>query len=415
MRIAYITQSYPPMVSGASIVTKSIAKNMASRGHEVLVIAASDRGNPYLVKKDRLSLLRLRSYPNPMRTGQRFILPARRIILRALQDFKPDIIHSHDPFQLGLTGVAYASYAHIPVTLNIHQLPWFVVSYVPDVIGIRSYIESALWNYARWLLRKFTLVVTPTQTITKIIADITGIKPQTISNGIDLQSFHPHLSPDKETALRVRLNLPHKVPVILHVGRLDTDKHVNQVIQAAARAMQNTDAHLLIVGDGRQKTALMKLCQLIGIENRCHFPGYFSLEEGLPEIYRLASLFVTASEIETQGIVLLEAVASGLPVVAVRATCIPEIVHDGVNGHLTKPNDNIALGKAITDLLLNPDKAKQMGQAGLKIIQEHNILATFDSYEHLYNDLVRQKMFERTPAKVKVRAWQERAKEWLNL
>ncbi len=415
MRIAYITQSYPPMVSGASIVTKSLAEHMASRGHEVLVIAASDRGNPYLVKNDRLSLLRLRSYPNPMRAGQRFILPAHRAILRALGDFQPDLIHSHDPFQLGLTGMKYARSAHIPITLNIHQLPWFVASYVPDVIGLRSYIESALWNYARWLLWKFTLVITPTRTITKIIADMTEIKPQTTSNGIDLQTFHPHLSSDEEPALRTRLNLPPKVPVILHVGRLDTDKRVDQVVWAAARAIQNTDAHLLIVGDGRQKASLMKLCKSLGIEKRCHFPGYVAMDEGLPEIYRLANLFVTASEIETQGIVLLEAAASGLPIVAVRATCIPEIVHDGVNGYLTKPNDNIALGNAITSLLLDSDKARKMGGAGRQIVQEHNILATFDSYEHLYNDLVRQKVYQRAPEKVKVRAWQERAKEWLNL
>jgi glycosyltransferase involved in cell wall biosynthesis len=380
-----------------------------------LVITASERGESYKSATDNLTVLRLRSIHNPMRVGQRFILSLRHSFIRALRDFQPDLIHSHDPFQLGLTGVKYARNARIPITLNIHQLPWFIASYVPDVVGLRGYIESILWSYARWLLQKFTSVITPTQTITIIIADMTGIKPQTISYGINLQRFHPHLSPDDEPALRTRLNLPSKVPVILHVGRLDTDKRVDQVIRAAARAMQNTDAHLLVVGDGRQKTTLMKLCKLLGIENRCHFPGYVSLDEGLPEIYRLASLFVTASEIETQGIVLLEAAASGLPIVALKATCIPEIVHDGVNGYLTEPNDNIAFGNTITEMLLDSDKARKMGRAGRQLVQEHNILATFDSYERLYNDLSRQKVFKCAPEKVKVREWQERAKEWLNL
>ena len=415
MRIAYLTQSYPPMVSGAAIFAGKLAENIAQREHHVLVIAASDRGAPYLVKNEKLSLLRLRSYPNPMRTGQCFILPARRAVLRALYDFQPDLIHSHDPFQLGLAGVAYARHARIPVALNIHQLPWFVASYVPDVVGLRGYVESALWSYARWLLKKFTFVVTPTQTITNIIADMTGIKSQSITYGIELQTFHPRSSSDCETALRTKLNLPSNTPVILHVGRLDTDKRVDQVIKAAACAMHKTDAHLLIVGDGRQKTTLMKLCKSLGIENRCHFPGYVSMEAGLPEIYRLANLFVTASEIETQGIVLLEAAASGLPIVAVRATCIPEIVHDGVNGYFAESNENNALGNAIVDLLLNPNRAKTMGKTSRWLVQEHNVLTTYNNYERLYADLIRQKGFQRAPEKVKVREWQERAKEWLNL
>ena len=124
---------------------------------------------------------------------------------------------------------------------------------------------------------------------------------------------------------------------------------------------------------------------------------------------------MTASEIETQGIVLLEAAASGLPIVAVRATCIPEIVHDRENGYLTEPNNNVVLGNAITDLLMNFDKARKMGQAGRRLITEHNIQTTLDSYEHLYADLIKRKALQNSPEKLKVHKWQERAKEWLNL
>ena len=416
MRIAYITQSYPPMVSGAAIFAGQLAENMAQRGHHVLVIAASDRGAPYFAQKDRLSLLRLHSLPNPMRVGQRFALPARSTVLRFLYNFHPDLIHTHDPFQLGLTGAEYARRAHIPVALSIHQLPWFVASYVPDLNGLHAHIESVLWNYARWVLRKFTFVITPTQTITDIVDKKTGIRPRTINYGIDLHTFSlSPLSPDLELALRHRFDLPARVPVLLHVGRLDTDKRVSRVIHAAALAMQNTDVHLLIVGDGREKSALMTLCKSIGIAERAHFPGFITVDQGLPGIYRLASLFITASEIETQGIVLLEAAASGLPIVAVRATCIPETVHDGVNGYLAEPNDNIALGNAITDLLIDPVKAKIMGKAGRRLVEKYNIIATFDSLEHVYTDSIKQNTLQRPSEKVKVHKWQERAKEWLNL
>ena len=107
MRIAYITQSYPPMVSGASIVAKNLAKNMAARGHKVLVIAASDRGRSYKIIDGNLNILRLRSYHNPLRVGQKFMLSPQGALLQALRDFQPDLIHTHDALQLGVICLLY--------------------------------------------------------------------------------------------------------------------------------------------------------------------------------------------------------------------------------------------------------------------------------------------------------------------
>ncbi|MDK1080360.1 MAG: glycosyltransferase [Anaerolineae bacterium] len=358
--------------------------------------------------------MRLHSIHNPLRVGQRFLFYPRRSILSSLREFQPDIIHTHDPMQMGLLGLEYAHQKNIAATLSIHQLPWFVSAYLPEILGIRHIAESLLWGYARWLLQKFSTLITPTQTITKIIADMTGIKSRTISYGIDLQTFHPRLSSDEETVARTKLNLPPNVPVILHIGRLDTDKRVDQVIKAAALAMQKTDAHLLVVGDGRQKPALLKLCKSLGIAKRCHFPGYVSIQEGLPEIYRLANLFVTASEIETQGIVLLEAAASGLPITAVRATCIPEIVHEGVNGYLAEPDDIQVLSQAMVILLQQPVKAKAMGQASHLLTEGHNIQITIDKFEQLYTKLVSQQAIQHKPENFNFYQWQKRIKEWLN-
>lgn len=415
MKIAYLTQSYPPMVSGAALMSAHLAKEMAVRGHKILVIAASDRERGYLTIKNEMAVLRLGSIHNPLRVGQRFLLYPRRAILRSLRKFQPDIIHTHDPLQIGLLGLEHARHTNIPVLLSIHQLPWFVSAYLPEIYGIRSATETSLWTYSRWLLRQFDALITPTQAIAGMISTMTGIKSQTVSYGIDLRTFHLHLPTDEEIATRNKLDLPLNVPIILHVGRLDADKHVDRVILAAITSLRETDAHLLIVGDGRQKSALMELCRSKGIAQRCHFPGYVSVQEGLPAIYRLATLFVTASEIETQGIVLLEAAASGLPIVAVQTTCISEIVQDGLNGYLKASGDNIALGNAITELLTDTEKARKMGQAGRRLVKKHNIQTTFDACEHLYADLIKQKAVQPFPEDVKVHKWQERARDWLNL
>ncbi len=417
MRIAYITQSYPPMVSGASIVAKNLAEGMAARGHEVLVIAASDRGKSYKSVNGNLTVLRLRSMHNPFRVGQKFMLTSPRFFIRELRKFQPDLIHTHDALQLGVLSLAYKQLHDIPVLLTIHALPHFAAKYIPEIFsGLRPTLETLLWLYAWILLPKFDGLTTPTPTTSGTVYAMTKIQPQSISNGVDLEVFSSTRLPQEvETRFRGKLGIPLNVPIILHVGRLDTDKRVDRVIRAAAQPLLKTSAHLLVIGDGRQKPSLQKLCKSLGIEKKCHFPGFVSKEEGLPEIYRMANLFVTASEIETQGIVLLEAAASGLPIVAGMATCIPEIVHGGKNGFLAAPGDIPALGNAILEILRYPDRGTQMGMVGRSLIEEHKIQGSFTQYEQVYATLKTKTRAQPDSFVTKVRRSLIRAKEWMSM
>jgi glycosyltransferase involved in cell wall biosynthesis len=147
---------------------------------------------------------------------------------------------------------------------------------------------------------------------------------------------------------------------------------------------------MLIVGDGIRKPTLMKLCESLGLSDRIHFTGFISTKQGLPELYRIAHLFITASEIETQGLVLLEAAASGLPIVAVRASCIPELVHDGINGFLAEPDDVDGLGQGMIALLSDENKAAQMGGSSLALAQQHDNRFTIEAHEKLYRQLIEQ-------------------------
>jgi len=386
------------MVSGAAIVAEKLAREMAERGHQVLVLAASDKDQPYITLQENLTVLRLRSTYNPLRVGQRFLLFPRRAILQALNEFQPDIIHSHEPLQMSWLGLTYARRAWIPITLTVHQLPGFVASYLPE--SVSPLVEKSLWTYAHWLLRQFTSIITPTKSISTFIHQMTGLGVNVISCGLDLQTFHPRLTADFERAPYQKWDLPPRVPLILHVGRLDTDKHADRVIHAAAQTLHQTDAHLVMVGDGRQKKHLIQLCQDLGVEERVHFTGYVSIQQGLPELYRMATVFVTASEIETQGIVLLEAAASGLPLVAVNATCIPEIVYDGANGYLTKPGDIHAISMSLTTILRDPQLAACMGKVSRALAEGHPNQETFDEHERIYQKMITEKETQKIPVSV---------------
>jgi glycosyltransferase involved in cell wall biosynthesis len=244
--------------------------------------------------------------------------------------------------------------------------------------------------YARWAIGRYSSVITPTRTIADVVRQMTGLKPQVISNGLDLQTFHPPLSADERSASRRKWDLPSGVPLLLHTGRLDPDKSVDQLLRAAAPALRESEAHLVIVGDGCQKQSLIQLCGELGIEPRVHFLGFVSVEAGLPEIYRMADIFLTTSQIETQGLVLLEAAASGLPIVAVNATCIPEIVHDGVNGFLADPGDTDTFSKAINTLLNHSGLMHVMSREGPTLAATHDFSNTHILHEDLYRDVVTQ-------------------------
>lgn len=415
MRIAYLTQSYPPMISGAAIFVEKLATGMAKHGHEVLVIAASNQEQPYTVQHKNLTVLRLSSVHNPLRVNQRFMRFPHFVILNALKKFRPDVIHVHEPLQTAWAGIAYSRRNHIPITLTVHQVPAFAASYLPDKPGLRNCVESILWTYARWLMKKFHSVIAPSHTTAKLLSSITGIQIIRISSGIDLQMFHPPLASDDGTATRHRWNLPLHVPIILHVGRLDTEKHVDRILTACAPTLRQSNAHLFIVGDGCERSNLIRLSRELRIEECVHFAGFVSPQNGLPEIYRITNLFVTASEIETQGIVLLEAAASGLPIVAVNATCIPEIVHDRVNGFLANPGDIKTIHDGMITLISNPQKARMMGKEGRILAKEHGIRATWQLHEDLYKELISQ--IETQPV-TKKRQWlNERiiTKTWLEL
>ena len=385
MRIAFLTPVYPPMVSGASLVISHLSKEMAARGHTVLVITASDRTEPYATRDGNLSTLRLTSFRNPFRVGQRLAIWPYHEVIRALDNFSPDLLHVSDPIQFALPALAYSRRRKIPAVYSIQQLPWFFASYLPNISWMRNALENLLWIYGGWLIRQFDSVTTPTSAIARIVEARTRVAPYVITNGVDLGLFQPFQTESREdSSPRDRLGIPPNIPIILHVGRLDADKQADVAIKACVPALKQTDAHLLIVGDGHERAKLTRLCERLGIASKCRFTGFVSRVDGLADLYRLATVFIFASQIETQGIVLLEAAASGIPIIAINTTCIPEIVLHNVNGYLAATNQTEQMADRLLQLIQDPIAAREMGRAGRIIALRHSIEKSMDAYENLF-------------------------------
>lgn len=396
MKIAHICQSYPPMVSGQSFMVERLARGAVGLGHEVMVISASDRKEPYRTVTNGVNLVRLTSWRNPLRVGQRLTVWGAGEMKAALQEFQADIVHLHDPTNSGLAGIAAARALRIPVLLTAHAMPWLINAYLPDMPAVARTVESISWVYARGVIRRCDLVVAPSLRAAREIHEETKVDVRVVSNGADLSRFTAEPLPsEEEAALRQQFGLPAGVPIILHAGRLDADKNVPAVVRAAARAMRdNPQVHLLVAGDGVDRLELIELCAELGIAERSHFPGFVDAKTDLPKVFRMADLFVTASEMEVQSLVLLEAIASGLPVVAVDATSVSEMVEHGQSGYLVRSGDERGMAAAITKLL-NNQSASSFSQRAREIAEQHTLERTFKGYDELYHEVIARRVERR--------------------
>jgi len=388
IRIAYICQSYPPMVSGAALVVQRLVEGITENGHSVLVLTASDQGYAYSEDQNDFKIIRLRSYRNPFRVDQSFAIWSFDEIRRELEQFQPDILHTHDPLNVGMAALHAAKKVGTPVVYTIHQLPWFLTTYLPIQPWVKDFLERGLWRYGHWYVDQCMGLITPSNMIADIVEKHTGYLPQVISNGVDLDTFTPnseHVNEALELCQKYGLCPDH--PVILYVGRIDPDKKVDLVIRGAARVMQEIKAQLFVVGDGKQREELIKLSHELGIHENCCFPGFISKYDDLPGIYRLARVFVTASEIEVQSSVVLEAAASGLPVVTVQASSMPELIMDAESGFLVPPGDVDALADRIISLVKDRTRSERMGQVARRMAEAHSNQRFVREHEQLYDSV----------------------------
>ena len=363
MKIAYLTQSYPPMISGAALVVQRQAQGMVKAGHEVIVMCASDEAWSYKSHSEGVELIHLRSMRNPLRVKQRFGLWPPAMVAAHLEDFSPQIVHFHD--SLSLSGLSATRRVKSPPVnvLTIHQLPWFISLYMPS---LRKPVESMFWEYGTWLTKSFDEVITPSETVADMVNVHTRRRPLVISNGIDLEHFNPTPRfPGEEEALRRKYQLDADLPVILFVGRIDPDKQVDLLVQAVGLALKLAKAQLLVVGDGTAMKRIIELTKELGIHHLCHFTGFVSPETDLPGLYRLGSVFCTASVIEIQSSVVLEAAATGLPVVAFEASSMPELISDGESGYLVPAPDIAGYGGSHYSFNSKSRKRENDGTGGI--------------------------------------------------
>lgn len=379
LKIVIACDTFAPDVNGAARFAERLAAGLATRGHEVHVVAPARKHRRMppateVIEGVPLTVHRLPSVRWPPHDWLRFVWPWRakyysRRILGAVQ---PDVVHIQSHIIIGRGMSRIAKQRGIPVIATNHIMAENILDYTTLPPLLDKVFLKAAWDDAE---RTFTIaraVTTPTRRAADFLEstiDISGVIP--ISCGIDAANYTPHLA-------------PREVNRILFVGRLTTEKHIDTLLHAVTRLDPALDVTVDIVGGGDQRKSLEALAEQLGLADRVRFHGRVD-EEELRSLYSRASVFAMPSIAELQSIATMEAMASGLPVVAADALALPHLVQEGVNGWLFRPRDADDMALKLTRVLTSsPEDFLTMQQASLKGVEIHDIARTLDTFEALY-------------------------------
>jgi 1,2-diacylglycerol 3-alpha-glucosyltransferase len=377
-----------PTINGVATFTRNLAQGMAARGHEVVVIAPSQTGRRYTETDGNYTIYRTVSVPFPFYQNFRISLNPTREVRRIIEKFDPDIIHIQMLMWIGQAAMRYGGRHSIPIIATNHAMPENLMDNLKLLAPLSRPINYVLREYGARFHAKADYVTMPTDSAITMFGamDKVSVPMVAISNGIDLTHFHP---PSDKVALRKKLGLPDG-PIVTYVGRLDAEKHIPILLKAFADIQAQTGAHLLIVGGGGEIDNLKYLADDFGVKGKVIFTGRVS-DEDLVLYHQVGDVFAMPSPAELQSIATLEAMASGLPVVAVDKGALRELCQDGVNGVLCEADNVDEIAQGIQTILSDKELMKKYADASLKIALSHDIQHTLLEFEHLYDVVIRSK------------------------
>lgn len=365
-----------PQINGVVTVIRTMRHLLEESGHEVFVFAPT-----YAETEPEEGVYRFTSFTYPFHKESRVVIPYKRKISMVFEAL--DIVHSHTPFSLGLLALWVAKRYKKPHLHTYHTLFTEYRHYVPYPLrptrGMAEHISAAFCN-------RCDAITAPSQKMRDELLRY-GVKPK-----IFLLPFGPDLSEFKKEPLwepRRTLKISPRARVLLFAGRLGTEKNLLFLLRAFKRMtefkQQGHILNLVIAGDGPQRKKLEEYVTALGLRDQVLFTGYLEHAK-LIDLYKMADLFVFASKTETQGLVLVEALAAGTPVVAVGAMGVLDVVTHGESGLLVE-EDEEAFARAVVELLDDPKKLHAMKAKALERAYELSAQRAVQRLVGIYQEL----------------------------
>lgn len=379
MRIAMFSDSYHPYVSGVVRSIELLTRELRALGHTPVIFAPSYPGFP-----DEEGVFRYPSVPAPTYDTFRLAVPFSVRVSREVRSIQPQIIHVHSPFLLGLAGAHWARLLKVPLVLTYHTLYKQYVHYFPF---LPQAVRAVTSSYLNWFCNRCDCIVAPSEGVRRMLeADGLTRPVAVIPTGVEVADRLP-VDP---AWFRQRIGLGPEPRALLFVGRLGREKNLPFLLRSLKRLNVSSDVpyHLVIVGGGPEEESLKSFVKGLGVENDVTFAGRWPHQDVL-RAYAGADVFVFASQTETQGLVVLEAMNSGLPVVAVRGTGVEDVVEDGVSGFLTSPGIEEFCDR-VRRVTEDADTHSRLSEAAFRRAREYSTGRQAAVMAGLYEDLLRR-------------------------
>ncbi|MFW5801462.1 MAG: glycosyltransferase, partial [Spirochaeta sp.] len=383
LRVSMVTNNYLPFIGGVPISIARLRQGLEQLEHRVQIIAPAYPG----VKQSREGIVRIPSFASIGENGQfRLANIFSRGITRALKEFQPDLVHLHHPVWLGWIGLIRARMLRLPTVFTYHTRLEHYAHFVPLPGPLfRNLISHAA---IRGFANRCTGVIVPTDSASEYLRMIGVTSPVYVHpTGIDITSIRK-TDPDRSSQLRRSHGIGGDQRVLVSVSRLSKEKNIYFLIDAMEklRGLMGDSFHLLIIGTGDEQDRLQQRINDLDLADRITLVGAVPPDE-VWDYYQLSDVFVFASKSETQGMVILEAMAAGLPVVAVRSSGIEDAVKDQVTGFKTQERLEHWV-HAVHRLLTDAGLYQVMSTQAVAFAEQHSIERFAQNVADTYREIL---------------------------
>jgi len=358
-----------------------LKQNFEKMGHEVLIVTTTDPDAPFI----ETDIIRIPSIP--FKT-QRLGLIAGLRIRKRIKAFKPDIIHTHSEYTLGLLGRAMAKKLKIPYVHTMHTVWEYYTEHIVGIELLEPAARAAARSYTALICNQADKVITPTDKVNDLLTSYGVTKEITvIPTGIELDKFdEKHCSANQLKDIRDELGIKSNEKILLYIGRIEKEKNIDELLVSLQQYLKtHADVKLVLVGDGTARKELQKLTQELNIDDKVIFTGLRPWDK-INLYYRIGDVFVGASISETQGLTYTEAMASGLPVVAREDRCLEGILTHGENGFLF--TDTAGLVSTIEKLLGDDEMRHRFSEKAVAASAKFSSKAYAENVFAVYKGLI---------------------------
>ena len=394
MRIAIFTETYLPQINGVVTHIKILKEGLEALGHTVLIVTADSKAHTHYLKDN---VLHCPAHNLKRIYNLDLASPVSRTRLKYLREFRPDIIHVHNEFSIGLSGMAIAKILKVPLVYTLHTMYDDYIYYIAPkpLIPLTKKLSH---RYFRMFPQNAAVVTGPSKKCQEYTYEIgSDKKVEVIPNPVELDAFAPQTStPQQRAQIREQYHIPQDATVACFVGRLGREKSVDVLLRFWAQEMKPEDnMRLMIVGDGPEKEPLEQLAQQLGITDTVIFTGKV-LHPDLPPYIHTCDIYVTASLSDTNSISMLEGMAGGLPVLQLYDELNADQVTDGVNGYMFR--DAAEMGQRLRQIRdMEPEELQKLKTSVIQSVKNSGAQTLANYIQTIYYNIYQKQPPKKPP------------------